>query len=214
MRLRVQVASRRVSRVPYWILLLGLLVHVASCAVKTESEDNDTTNTFVTVTSVESSSGDFTAGQDEGQGLLSDVCATDDDHPPCTVFNDNVIVTFAAFPKDQAVFSGLVNDVVFDRYRVTYTRADGRNVPGVDVPYAFDGVQSFLVPIDGTEVERVFIVVRHQAKLESPLRELSQSAAGLISVLAQIDFYGHDVAGRSIKTTAHLSITFGDFANE
>ena len=31
------------------------------------------------------------------------------------------------------------NDITIDRYRVEYTRADGRNTPGVDVPYAFDG---------------------------------------------------------------------------
>ena len=31
------------------------------------------------------------------------------------------------------------SSMTITRYRVTYRRADGRNVPGIDVPYAFDG---------------------------------------------------------------------------
>src|SRR5689334_12510056 len=31
------------------------------------------------------------------------------------------------------------NFVTLTRYHVQYRRADGRNMPGVDVPYAFDG---------------------------------------------------------------------------
>src|SRR5512134_102107 len=32
-----------------------------------------------------------------------------------------------------------LNAITVTRYHVEYLRADGRNTPGVDVPYAFDG---------------------------------------------------------------------------
>ncbi len=31
------------------------------------------------------------------------------------------------------------NFITVDRYHVTFIRSDGRNKPGVDVPYPFDG---------------------------------------------------------------------------
>jgi len=207
------VASHQASLKPLWFLSLMLLLVQLSGCTTTATEDNDTTNTFVTVVSVESIRGDFTL-QQEGTDLLSDVCAANDENPPCSVFNDNIIVTFAAFAKDQTNLTSLVNSIVFERYRVTYTRADGRNVPGADVPYPFDGVSTFIVRTDGVDVTRAFIVVRHQAKLESPLREITTNSSAILSVLAQVDFYGSDVAGRALKVTAHLNITFADFGND
>ena len=175
MRLKKELASRLgaclTSWKPLWVLSLMLLVQLSGYST-TATEDNDTTNTLVAVVSVESVRGDFTL-QPEGTDLLSDVCAANEDNPPCSVFNDNIIVTFAAFPKDATRLSGPANDIVFDRYRVTYTRGDGRNVPGADVPHPFDGVSTFLVRADGIDITRSFIVVRHQAKLESPLREIT-----------------------------------------
>ena len=76
-------------------------------------------------------------------------------------------------PKDLAQLQSPVQDVVFERYRVTYIRADGRNTPGVDVPFPWDGVANFRVPVDGNAVTRGFMIVRHQAKLEAPLAQLA-----------------------------------------
>ena len=42
------------------------------------------------------------------------------------------------------------NEVTISRYRVVYRRTDGRNVQGVDVPYAFDGGVTGTVPLGGT----------------------------------------------------------------
>ena len=216
MRLNKEPASRMasclLSRQPLWLLSLVLIVQFSGCTT-TSTEDDNTTNTFITVVSVNAVAGDFTEGQ-ESDFLNSDVCASDEDNPPCTVFNDNAIVTFEGRPKDLTSLSSPTNDVVFERYRVTYIRSDGQNVPGVDVPFPFDGVSSFRVTSDATEVERAFVVVRHQAKRETPLREISENSAGILSVLAQMDFFGRDGAGRNIQVTAFLNITFADFANE
>jgi hypothetical protein len=175
--------------------------------------DNDATNTIVQIVSMTVSQGEQGGAGEAVTDLFSDVCFANEEVPPCSTFNDNGIVTMIAFPKDGAQPSSSINSVTFTRYRVTFIRADGRNVPGVDVPYAFDGAINFTVPVGGGEVERGFLLVRHQAKAESPLRELTQAEA-VLSVIGQIDFYGADAGGRTIKVTGYVNITFGDFGNE
>jgi hypothetical protein len=51
-------------------------------------------------------------------------------------------------------------DIVVERYRVTYVRADGRNTPGSDVPYPFDGAVNFIVPVEGSPTSQQIMVVR------------------------------------------------------
>src|SRR5829696_8790966 len=64
---------------------------------------------------------------------------------PCpTFFGDNGVVTLRAPLKDVASTTTPAaptsnNEVTITRYHIEYTRADGRNTPGTDVPYAFDG---------------------------------------------------------------------------
>lgn len=203
-------APRPVSWKPVWTLSLILLAQVTGCTVQTATEDDDTTNTFVRVNSL------VAAEADQGDELFSDVCLSDPDDPEvCTVTNDNAQVFMSAQAKDLTRLQSNVQDVVFNRYRVTYIRADGRNTPGVDVPHPFDGAATFRVPIDGTEASRVFMIVRPQAKLESPLREMvGGGGSQVLSVLAQVDFFGTDIAGRTIQVTASISITFADFADD
>ncbi|HSF16751.1 MAG TPA: hypothetical protein VLK65_14475 [Vicinamibacteria bacterium] len=191
----------------------GLILCVLLGSCKTNTEDNDTTNAFVRVVSMGASAQDFGGAGEPVSDLFSDVCFADEDHPPCTYFNDNGVVTMTGFPKDQTQPSGVITDVTFERYRVTYVRADGRNVPGIDVPYPFDGAAQFTVPLDGSETERSFMVVRQSAKTESPLREMALTA-NILSVIAQVDFFGRDTAGRSITVRGSLNITFADFGNE
>ena len=196
-------------------LLSALLLLQLSGCTATSSEDNDTTNTFITIVAMVGQSFDGTT-QVEGSDVFSDVCITTEDNPTtCVVSNDNGIVTMQAQPKNLTDVSSLVNDIVFTRYRVTFVRADGRNVPGVDVPYPFDGVANFRVPVDGTEVTRVFMLVRNQAKLESPLNELTRLGGSLvISTIARVDFFGQDLAGRQLQVTGFINVTFADYAND
>ena len=199
MRLTRQMASWKSLS----LLTLPLLLQLSGCTA-TSTEDNDSTNTFVTILSMQS---------DDGDDLNSDVCTTDD-NGVCTVINDNGVVTMVAQPKSLRDPSSLVNDIVFSRYRVTYVRADGRNVPGVDVPFPFDGVANFRVPVDQSQTSRAFLLVRVQAKLESPLKELEGGGGSLvISTIARIDFFGQDLAGRQIQVTGFINVTFADFAD-
>jgi hypothetical protein len=106
-----------------------------------------------------------------------------------------------------------MNDVTLTRYRVTYTRADGRNTPGVDIPFGLDGGITITVPAGGTATVG-FEMVRHQAKMEPPLRNLRGSGgANLISTIADITFWGVDQAGNEVTATGRMTVNFGDFGD-
>ena len=133
-----------------------------------------------------------------------------------TIFNDLGRVTMQLVLRDQGV-PGLaaapstLNQVTFTRYRVVFRRNDGRNTQGVDVPYAFDSAVTFTVPSDGT-VTAGFDLVRHSAKEEAPLRQLANSP-NFVATIAEITFYGKDLAGNDVTAAGTMGITFGDFAD-
>lgn len=62
------------------------------------------------------------------------------------------------------------------------------------------------------ERNETFELVRHVAKEESPLAALARSPV-IINTIAEITFYGHDQTGRSVSTTAHIAIEFGNFGD-
>lgn len=136
---------------------------------------------------------------------------------PCpTIFNDVAEVEMRVRSKDPGV-PGLasnpsfLNEVTINRYHVEYIRPDGRNTPGVDVPYGFDSALTFTIPNDGTATAG-FEIVRHAAKEEAPLRALAFNG-NLIYTIAYITFYGRDQAGNDVSVTANIGINFGDFAD-
>ena len=104
-----------------------------------------------------------------------------------------------------------LNSVTLYRYRVVYRRSDGRNVPGVDVPYSFDSAVTVTVPIEGTAVA-AFQLVRITAKDEAPLRALVRSGE-VIHTIAEVTFYGKDVSGKDVSVSGSIGVTFADFAS-
>jgi len=132
------------------------------------------------------------------------------------IVNDLATASLRIQLKDQGSLGvvaspTLTNQVVIDRYRVEYRRADGHNTPGVDVPYTFDSALTQTITEDGDDV--IFQIVRHVAKAEAPLAALSPSG-NIISTIATVTFYGHDLAGNDISTSANMGIDFADFADE
>jgi len=106
-----------------------------------------------------------------------------------------------------------LNSITLTRYRVEFRRTDGRNTQGVDVPYTFDGAATVTIPADGA-ADVVFEVVRNQAKLESPLRNLRGLGGSLIiSTIAEVTFFGRDQAGNEVTASGTLSVNFADFAD-
>jgi hypothetical protein len=132
-----------------------------------------------------------------------------------TVLEDNGQVTFRIALKDIGTPSGPTtnNEITITSYRVTFTRADGRNTPGVDVPYAFDGAMTGTVR-GGTQLSLNFVLIRAQAKLEAPLAALrGMGGAVIISTIAEVTFYGHDQAGNQVSVTGTISVNFADWAD-
>ena len=133
-----------------------------------------------------------------------------------TIFNDNGSAAFALIMKDPGpnpaspAAASELNSVTISRYRVVYRRTDGRNTPGVDVPFPFDSAVTFTVTSDGGSTG--FNLVRHSAKQEAPLRALVFNP-DMISTIADITFYGRDQAGNDVSATGSIGIDFGNFGD-
>jgi hypothetical protein len=169
-----------------------------------------TGSSYLIVNALEAASG---ADSDEFAGTLrSDVITIVDD--VATIFDDPARVNFQLALKDPGPAGSPTtptsnNAITITRYRVEFIRADGRNTPGVDVPYAFDS--AFTVTVSET-AEAGFTLVRHQAKNEAPLPALRGTPV-MISTIARVTFYGHDQTGREVIATAQIGVNFGDFAD-
>ena len=158
-----------------------------------------------------------------GSNLLSDVLTIvttggvcSQANPCPTIFNDVGSVTLRLALKDIGTAANPTtpttnNEVTITRYRVTYRRADGRNEPGVDVPFAFDGAATATVPSSGT-LTMGFEIVRHVAKQESPLAQLVTNGS-IITTLADVTLYGKDRVGNDISVTGTIQIDFGNFGD-
>lgn len=154
--------------------------------------------------------------------LLSDVITNTTSPAPCspaspcpTVFDDSGSVTLRAPLKDIGGAAGLTpttnNEVTITRLTIEYVRADGRNTPGVDVPYPIDGAATGTIPAGGT-LQLGFEIVRHTAKQESPLAEL-RTSPNIIVTTARVTFYGRDRVGNNVSVTGQIQINFGNFGD-
>lgn len=135
--------------------------------------------------------------------------------PVPTVFEDNGQVTMHFAMRDPSNPAGptTTNAITITSYHVAFIRADGRNTPGVDVPYAFDGAVTGTTGI-GVSVTLNFVFVRAQAKLEPPLLALrGQGGSLLIATIANVTFYGHDQAGNQVNVTGSISVNFADWGD-
>ena len=128
------------------------------------------------------------------------------------VFSDPARVTMRVIGKDPTELLSLGNSVTFNRYLVTFRRSDGRNTPGVDVPFPFDSAVTFTVTPGSQSTTASFEFIRHTAKVESPLLALRNSIS-IIATVADITFFGRDQAGREIAATGSIGVQFGNFAD-
>jgi hypothetical protein len=122
----------------------------------------------------------------------------------------SLIMRDPGLPSAPSTPSAL-NQITMSRYRVTYRRTDGRNTPGIDVPFPFDGAITFTVPSSGI-VTAGFEIVRHTAKQEAPLRGLAAGGT-IISTLAEVTFYGRDQAGNEVSVSGNITVDFGNFGD-
>lgn len=211
---RGATATVRVRRKAVWGGELGCLaqgIAVAALALTSAScgdlTREGTASSYLIVSTLEAAS-----GADPGTfggTLNSDVVTVVDDVP--TVFNDLGRVRLRLAMKDSLTQPTTNNFITVNRYRVVYVRADGRNTPGVDVPYPFDG--AFTGTVGGSGDTAVgFELVRHIAKTEAPLAALARNST-VISTIAQITFYGHDQTGREVSVNGQILVSFGNFGD-
>ncbi len=121
--------------------------------------------------------------------------------------------------QPTAPTASALNSITLNRYRVRFRRSDGQNREGVDVPYGFDGGVTITIPVGTAQRSVDFDLVRPQSKLEPPLRNLV-NASGLVansggliilSVIAEVTFYGSDQAGNEVSVTGTIDVRFADF---
>jgi hypothetical protein len=157
--------------------------------------------------------------QDDGDVLFSDTC--------CAIINDNIGINVEVITKSglPTTVIGQFNDVTLERYEVRYVRTDGRNVEGLDVPFAISGpLASVRVAADGQAAVSV-VGVRHQAKLEPPLKNLEGkfggdsgallvSGAGIVTTLGEVTIHGRTTSGKAVTAFGRIEIVFADFAGE
>ena len=146
---------------------------------------------------------------------------------PIPTFLDSDVFTGGVFPDIGRVTTRLAfkspgtsenpasatsaNWITITGYRVVYRRTDGRRTPGIDVPDPFEGGLTFTT-IDIGSGE--FTLVRAQAKLEQPLVSLRNNGGGVVlSVIAEITFFGHDQTGAAISADGTIGINFADFGD-
>jgi len=188
--------------------VFALALAASSCG-STVREGSGTS--FLILGSLEGASG---AEPDTFGGTIqSDVITIVDDVP--TTFNDLGRANFALALKDPGSAANPNTPtqnqwITIERYRVQYSRTDGRNTPGVDVPHGFDGAFTVTVGADGAEA--AFQIVRHIAKQEAPLGSLRNGVV-IISTIAEVTFFGRDQTGREVTATGRISIDFGNFGD-
>jgi hypothetical protein len=134
-----------------------------------------------------------------------------------TIFEDNGRVALKMSLKDTGGSNSptqptATNAITVTRYHVDFKRSDGRNTPGVDVPYGFDGGATGTFDSNGGSL--TFVLVRAQAKLEAPLKALRGGGAAIvISAIAEVTFYGSDQNGNAVSVTGRISVNFADWGD-
>ena len=148
----------------------------------------------------------LTGGDENGATVESDVVSDEGG-----IVQDSGQATLTLQMKDLGGLGpSAVNSITITQYRVEYIRSDGRNVEGVDVPYAFSSAVT--ATVSGTSTV-AFTLVRAQAKHEAPLKALGgHGGAQHINTIARVTFYGRDQTGREVSVTGNIEVSFADWA--
>ena len=204
-RFPTPVGRARTMRAAALLLLAGATGLVSACSSTVRTGQSPA---YLILQRLEGASGAESGAQFQSV-LRSDVLTKGG------IFEDNGRVTLSLALKDVTSPTGPTSNnlITLNRYRVEYRRTDGRNTPGVDVPYAFDGAIGITVSEQPTSA--VFSLVRVQAKLEAPLITLAGYNGGalVISTIADVTFFGKDQTGRDVTVTGSMSINFADWAD-
>lgn len=147
-----------------------------------------------------------------------------------TIANDDVQVSINAFRKNNNtdLNTSPVQHMYLERYEVRYFRTDGRNQEGIDVPYRITGplgnVRFHTITQSELEITLPITIVRHQAKLEPPLRNLrfvagtdtgteQDGGAVVMTTIAEITVHARTVQGDALVAKGNVQVSFSNFAD-
>jgi len=172
-------------------------------------ENNTRSNSLLIIKSIKAINWE----EEEADVLFSDVIVEKEDSVYVQADLAVVELTAELMNPTPGVESSVYNNIMVDRYIVHFERSDGKNTPGVDVPYPIEGNLSALVEI-GSSVKVSFVVVTINAKREPPLVNLVDGNEPEIKATAIIELYGHDLANNKVKATGYLQVFFNNYLNE
>ena len=142
-----------------------------------------------------------------------------------TVINDPASVELANVLLDPNSAQGTTfyNTITVDQIKVEYSRPDGKNVEGVDVPISFtQQIKSVIFPSESSEGKITltyypvaFTIIRHSAKLEPPLRDLKElGEEKILQLIAKITIYGTDGSGRAVEpVVGYVTVWCSNFSD-
>jgi len=146
-----------------------------------------------------------------------------------TILDDTIDVVFAAHLKapvtgqDSNTMAPTLQDIVLERYEVTYTRSDG----GTQVPAGFErGISQRvrLTPHGELILREVtitgLVIAPSTTKAQPPVSLLIdpgfEGTTGYVNIQvnAHITFFGRTIAGDSVTVSAIVGINFANFGDE
>ncbi len=134
-----------------------------------------------------------------------------------SIFNDQAEIAIAVRFKNPNIDTvpQIPSAVIIERYEVKYRRSDGKGVEGQDVPFAISGNVTAAYDVKNSGTDPLIIdVVRAQAKLEPPLRNLQNGGGAIIvTMFADITLHGRTISGQPVTGTGSLQIDFADWAD-
>ncbi len=132
-----------------------------------------------------------------------------------TIVADIISATLEAKLKEpESIGAGpsYQNRIFIHTYEVNYTYVDSLNMATTSVPATFQGRLSVGIDI-GSSASIEFVIVREQAKAVPPLSDIILDPTKLLQVVAQITFYGEDIAGHPVQASGYLTIYFAEYAD-
>lgn len=214
----------RLNKILLTFVLVILIVSFYGCNI---FENKSTSASKMVIGSI---TGNDLSGKEGSSIIFSDVFVSGDgsgsSEQDGTVFNDPATVTVAnilldPYPDQAPTF---YNAITVDQIKVEYSRPDGRNIEGVDVPLSFtQEIKSLLLPPElATDTLNItyypvsFTIVRHSAKLEPPLRDLKEwGEEKILQLIAKITIYGTDNAGKAVEpAVGYVTVWCANFADQ
>jgi hypothetical protein len=195
---------KRIKSVLKILAILPCILILVSCQIR----DEHSSNSILLVAEVIG----HTDNGDDADFLQSDVF----EDVAGNIVSDIVTATLEAKLKEpESIGAGpsYQNRIFIHTYEVRYTYVDSLNMATTSVPATFQGRLSVGIDIDSSaNIE--FVIVREQAKAESPLLDIQPLVPPkVLQVVAQITFYGEDIAGHPVQATGYLTIYFANYAD-